>query len=70
MNPDDKYELRLMDEFFDIQKHIGEVAAVIGLQFSYEPEIIEEKELEFEKFEAPVHQEKKEVKNIDEGEEQ
>jgi hypothetical protein len=30
-NIDDKYELRLMDEYFDIQMHIGEVAAIIGL---------------------------------------
>lgn len=30
-NVDDKYELRLMDEYFDIQLHIGEVAAIIGL---------------------------------------
>ncbi len=30
-NIDDKYELRLMDEYFDIQLHIGEVAAIIGL---------------------------------------
>jgi hypothetical protein len=28
---DDKYELRLMDEYFDIQMHIGDVAAIIGL---------------------------------------
>lgn len=30
-NVDDKYELRLMDEYFDIQMHIGDVAAIIGL---------------------------------------
>ena len=30
-NVDDKYELRLMDEYFDILLHIGEVAAIIGL---------------------------------------
>jgi len=30
-NIDDKYELRLMDEYFNIQMNIGEVAAIIGL---------------------------------------
>jgi hypothetical protein len=35
---DDQMELRLMDEFFAIEKHIGEVQAIIGLQFNSEKE--------------------------------
>lgn len=33
---DDKLELRFMDEFFAIQKNIGDISAVIGLQNAYE----------------------------------
>lgn len=29
---EDKLEVRLMDEFFAIEKHLGEVKAVVGLQ--------------------------------------
>lgn len=49
-NDDDKYELRSMDEFFDIEQNIGEVKAIIGLQFNYENETIDEKDIEHEKF--------------------
>ena len=31
INDDDKLELRYMDEFFKIEKNIGEVIAIIGL---------------------------------------
>lgn len=40
-----------MDEFFKIEKNIGEIAAVVGLQFTYEKEYLEEKDQKFEKFE-------------------
>lgn len=44
-----------MDEYFAIEQHIGEVQAIIGLQFTYEPEEVDSKELEYEEFkeEAP-----------------
>ena len=35
---DDKLELRLMDELFAIEKHIGEVQGIIGLQFKQDKE--------------------------------
>lgn len=31
---EDKLEVRLMDEFFAIEKHVGEVKAVIGMEFA------------------------------------
>lgn len=34
-NEDDKLELRYMDELFEIETKIGEVAGIIGLQFAY-----------------------------------
>ena len=37
---DDKLEHRLMDEFLEIERNIGTIAAVIGLQFHYEPEVL------------------------------
>lgn len=49
----DKLELRYMDEFFNIEKSIGEVVAVIGLQFNYEKEYIEDNEIEYESFPEP-----------------
>jgi hypothetical protein len=30
---DDKLELRYMDEFFRVEKLVGDVKAIIGLQF-------------------------------------
>lgn len=42
-----------MDEFFNIEKSIGEVVAVIGLQFNYEKEYIEDNEIEYESFPEP-----------------
>lgn len=65
---DDRLELRFMDEFFDIERNIGEVKAIIGLQFAHEPESEDDQKIEFEKFpepeEAPVVQ-----KTNEEGEE-
>lgn len=42
-----------MDELFMIEKHIGEVQAVVGLQFGYEREYIEEHEVQYEVFAEP-----------------
>ena len=50
MNEEDKMELRFMDEYFAIEQHIGEVQAVIGLQFTYEPEELDSKDTEYEEF--------------------
>ncbi len=50
VDEDDKLELRFMDEFFDVEKSIGEICGVIGLQFGYEPEQVDEKEIEYEAF--------------------
>lgn len=50
---DDRLELRFMDEFFMIEKNIGEVQAIIGLQFNYEKEHFEEEEIEYEQFPEP-----------------
>ncbi len=49
----DKLELRYMDEFFNIEKYLGEIIAVIGLQFNYEKEFLEENEVEYEVFPEP-----------------
>jgi len=65
-NEDDKHELRCMDEFFDIEKNIGYVQAIIGLQFNYESETIEEKDLEHEKFDDADKEDPKPVLD-DEG---
>lgn len=50
---EDRLELRYMDELFMIEKHIGEVQAVVGLQFETEREYIEETEIEYEVFPDP-----------------
>ncbi len=42
---DDRLELRYMDELFQIEKNIGEVQAIVGLQFNSEKEYIEEYEV-------------------------
>lgn len=42
-----------MDELFMIEKHIGEVQAIIGLQFNSEKEYIEEYEVQYEEFPEP-----------------
>lgn len=38
-----------MDELWQIERHIGEIKAIIGLQFAYEPETIDNKDVEFVK---------------------
>lgn len=50
---EDRLELRFMDELFMIEKHIGEVQAVVGLQFETEKEYIEENDIEYEVFPDP-----------------
>lgn len=50
---EDRLELRFMDELFMIEKHIGEVQAVVGLQFETEKEYTEENEIEYEVFPDP-----------------
>ena len=57
---DDQLELRYMDELFQIEATVGEVAAVIGLQFSSEPEFLSDDQIEYEKFPEPVVEEVKE----------
>jgi len=47
---DDRLELRSMDELFDIEKHIGEIIAIISLQSAYEAHFVDEKEQEYEQF--------------------
>lgn len=48
--PDDKMSLRLMDELWAIERNIGEVQAVIGLQFNSEKEYLDEDEIDWERF--------------------
>ena len=45
-----------MDEYLAIEKHVGQIAAVIGLQFAYEPEVVQEEEVTYEE---PVEGEEK-----------
>lgn len=63
---DEQLSLRLMDEFFLIESIVGEVKAVISLQFKEEQDFIDEKTLQFEKFPEKVVEE---VKPKAEGEE-
>ena len=66
---DEKLELRFMDELFMIEKHIGEVQAVVGLQFEKEKEYIEDNEVEYEVFPEPQVVEVKKKPAGEEGEE-
>lgn len=50
---EDRLELRFMDELFMIEKHIGEVQGIVGLQYEPEKEYIDENEVEYEVFEQP-----------------
>jgi dihydroneopterin aldolase len=40
-------EMRLMDEFQAVEAEIGEVAAVVGLQLAVEPEVVDEKDIDY-----------------------
>ena len=63
-SPEERLELRFMDEFFAIEKNIGEVFSVVSLQFKQEPtQFIDDK---FEEF--PEEEVKEEVKVEAEGE--
>jgi hypothetical protein len=66
---DDRMELRLMDELFAIEQTVGDVQAVIGLQFNSEKEYIDEDDVEYERFEAAVMSARSEAKPAAEGEE-
>ena len=57
-----------MDELFSIERNIGEVQAVIGLQFNSEKEYLEEDEIEYERFDVEVTP-RQESKPVAEGEE-
>ena len=41
-----------MDELFTVERNIGEVQAVIGLQFNSEKEYVDEEDVEWEQFEV------------------
>ena len=45
-SPEEQLELRFMDEFFSIEKNIGEVNSVISMQFKVEPTQIKEEQME------------------------
>jgi hypothetical protein len=64
---DDRLELRYMDELFMVEKHIGEVASVIGLQFYLDKDKEEETDIIYEEFPEP---EVKAPKQRVEGEEE
>ena len=51
---DDQLELRVMDEIMSIERNIGDIAGIIGLQFGYEAETIKEDDIEYEQFPANV----------------
>lgn len=69
---EDKLELRFMDELLSIEHYIGEVAAVIGLQFEQELEYIREDQIQYEKFPEPppVQEKPKPAEGEEEEEEQ
>ena len=67
---EDKMELRLMDELFMIERFVGDVQAVIGLQFNSEKEYVDEEDVEWETFEVVEAPKKEEPKPVAEGEEQ
>jgi hypothetical protein len=48
---DDQLELRFMDELFSIETILGEVKAVVGLQYVQEPELEDESTTKYEEFE-------------------
>ena len=62
--------MRYMDEFFNIEKYIGEIIAIIGLQFNYEKEYIEDNEVEYEVFPEPEPVVVKKPVDGEEGEEE
>lgn len=65
---EEKLSLRYMDELFQIEDKIGEVAGIISLQDVAEPDSYENTNMEV--FEAPVKEEPKQKKQNEEGEEE
>jgi hypothetical protein len=69
-NVDDQLKLRFMDEFFSIEAILGEVKAILGLQFNLEQEYVREDEIEYEEFpDEPVVEEKKKPEGDEDEEE-
>jgi hypothetical protein len=66
MHDDDKFSLRLMDEFFRIEKKVGQVAGIIGLQFDSDKEYIDDHELVWEEFPEPEEKPAEPEKQYDE----
>lgn len=62
---DDKLALRYMDELFQIEKHLGEVSAVISLQEEAESDRFADDK--WEEFEEPVKEEPKPKQLDDDG---
>lgn len=63
---DDQLELRFMDELFSIEAILGEVKAVVGLQYEAELEYVRESQIEYEHFEPKPEPEAKPPKGEDE----
>ena len=59
-----------MDELMAIEKHIGEVAGIISLQFNYENEVIKEEDIAYEQFQEKPEEEAPEQVEVPEGEEE
>ena len=67
-NEDDQLSLRYMDEMFQIEKNIGEITAVIGLQ--YQAELTTFTDEQWEEFAEPEVVEKKQRVVNEDGEEE
>jgi len=65
VNEADRNELGLMDELLQIENNIGEIRGIIGLQYSVEPETIDEKDIVIQP--AEVKQEEAKVEAPGEG---
>ena len=59
-----------MDELFSVEKHIGDVCAVIGLQFHYDKDKEDENEIEYEQFPEPEPVQVKPKVDGEDGEEE
>jgi len=62
---EDKLEVRMMDEFFQIEKHLGEVKAVFGLQDELEAQAVDASKVQFVEFPAEPEAEKKPVAAVE-----
>ena len=54
VDEDDQLEVRIMDEIINIEKKIGMVAGIIGLQFAFMAEQVKEEDVEWEQFPEKV----------------